>query len=190
VSRRYVAVVPSSSASQLSVTVLEILDNAFDPLMFRTIGMTDAEYLWEPSAGCWTVHQGVDGGWTADWQDPDPEPAPLTTIAWRCWHIAVDCLDSYSGRLFGATGSAMAGRSFVGTWAEARPLLERSWSVFRAGVAGWGEAGLFEPLGPAWGPYAEHANLDLALHAQREVVHHGAEISLLRDLYRAQRRGP
>jgi hypothetical protein len=180
---------PSSSASELSATLLEILDNAFDPLMLRTIGMPDAEYLWEPSPACWTVRPDADGRWSADWQDPEPEPAPLTTIAWRCWHIAVDCLDGYSARLFEATGSGLSGRSFVGTWVEARRALESSWSVFRAGVAGWGDAALFDRLGPAWGPYAQHGNLDLALHAQREVVHHGAEIALLRDLYRAQRRG-
>ena len=56
--------------------------------------------------------------------------------------------------------------------------------MFRAGVAGWGDD-LFQQLGPAWGPFAEHTRLDLVLHAQREVIHHGAEIALLCDLYRA-----
>jgi hypothetical protein len=28
----------------------------------------------------------------------------------------------------------------------------------------------------------------MVLHAQREVIHHGAEIALLRDLYGASRR--
>ena len=41
------------------------------------------------------------------------------------------------------------------------------------------------PLGPSWGDAAERTRLDLALHAERELVHHGAEIALLRDLYGA-----
>jgi len=45
---------------------------------------------------------------------------------------------------------------------------------------------LFETLGEAWGPYADSTVLALALHAQREVTHHGAEIALLRDLFRAR----
>ena len=40
-----------------------------------------------------------------------------------------------------------------------------------------------EPLGPAWGPYATSTTLDLALHVLDEVVHHAAEVGLLRDLY-------
>ena len=33
------------------------------------------------------------------------------------------------------------------------------------------------------GPYAESSTVDLALHVLDEVVHHGAEVGLLRDLY-------
>jgi len=50
-------------------------------------------------------------------------------------------------------------------------------------------ADLMAPLGPAWGPYADQTHLALALHAERELVHHGAEVALLRDLYAAMRPG-
>ncbi len=33
------------------------------------------------------------------------------------------------------------------------------------------------------GPYAQANTVDLALHVLDEVIHHGAEIALLRDLY-------
>ncbi len=33
------------------------------------------------------------------------------------------------------------------------------------------------------GPYAESGTVDLALHVLDEVIHHGAEVGLLRDLY-------
>lgn len=166
----------------LPVIVAEALDNAWDPLLRRCEGMADAEYLWQPVAGSWTVH-AHDGGWRVDWADPDPTPAPVTTIAWRCWHLAVDCLDSYSARLFGRSGTGLTGTEWVGDWAAARSLLAESWSVFRAGVVGWDDDALMQRLGPAWGPFANHAHLDLVHHAVREIVHHGAEIALLRDLY-------
>jgi hypothetical protein len=170
----------------LTAIVMEALDNAWDPLLSRTADMTDDEYDWEPVADCWAVRSRADGTWAADWADPDPDPAPVTTIAWRCWHIAVDCLDSYSARLFGRTGTGLTGTRWVASWAEAREKLTSSWSVFRTGVAGWTPEDLFTPLGTGWGPFANHANLDLVFHAAREVVHHGAEIALLRDLYAAR----
>jgi len=39
------------------------------------------------------------------------------------------------------------------------------------------------PLGPGWGPYATSTTFDLGLHVFDEVVHHAAEVGLLRDLY-------
>lgn len=55
-------------------------------------------------------------------------------------------------------------------------------------VDAWSDAALLHTLGPAWGPFANHSRLDLALHALREVIHHGAEIALLRDLYASEAR--
>lgn len=176
--------VRAEPTEDLLVIVVEALDNAWEPLVERLAGITQTEYDWQPAADAWTVRD-VDGAWVADWADPDPDPAPVTTIAWRCWHIAVDCLDSYSARLFGQTGTGLTGTAWVGDSGAAVELLGRSWQEFRSGVSGWDASSLLEPLGPSWGPFANHSNLDLALHATREIVHHGAEIALLRDLYRA-----
>ena len=44
--------------------------------------------------------------------------------------------------------------------------------------------GLVRPCGPAEGPYADYPLAELVLHINREALHHGAEIALLRDLYR------
>ena len=43
---------------------------------------------------------------------------------------------------------------------------------------------LARPCGPSEGPYAEYPVAALVLHINREALHHGAEILLLRDLYR------
>jgi hypothetical protein len=48
---------------------------------------------------------------------------------------------------------------------------------------GLGPEELARPCGPAEGPYAELPMAALVLHINREAIHHGAEISLLRDLH-------
>ena len=45
---------------------------------------------------------------------------------------------------------------------------------------------LAAPCGPSEGPYAAYPFAALILHVTREVIHHGAEIALLRDLYRVR----
>ena len=177
-----------STTESLSTVILEGLDNAWNPLLERLDDISDDEYTWATAANCWTSRADSTGNMVADWADPDPLPAPVTTIAWRCWHIAVDCLDSYSSRLFGATGTGLGGRNWVRTAEDAQSMLAAAWKVFRSGVVGWGDDELWSLLGQTWGPFANHTNLDLALHAQREVIHHGAEMALLRDLYAARGR--
>jgi hypothetical protein len=173
-------------ATTLAGIALDSLDTAWAPFLARLDGLTEDEYQWEPVPGGWTVRTSDDGGWAADWADPDPDPAPVTTIGGRCWHVAVDALDSYSARQFGRTGTGLTGTAWVGSWQEARPLLDAAWAVFRAGVATWDDQRLLAPLGARWGGFARHSHLHLVLHAEREVVHHGAEIALLRDLYRSR----
>jgi len=49
--------------------------------------MTDQEALWCPARDSWTVHEADDGRWHADWIEPEPWPAPPTSIAWVQWHV-------------------------------------------------------------------------------------------------------
>jgi hypothetical protein len=99
------------------------------------------------------------------------------------WHIAVDALDNYSSRVFDRSGTGLTGTAWVVDATRGLELLGRAWQEFYAGLSEVGPDGLFRLLGSDWGPYADSTILALALHAQREVVHHGAEIGLLRDLY-------
>ena len=43
-----------------------------------------------------------------------------------------------------------------------------------------------EKLGPAAGPFADDDKTSLVLHQLDEQIHHGAELGVLRDLYRWQ----
>jgi hypothetical protein len=168
-------------------SVLASYDQTWMQLRSRLAGLDDLEYLWEPVPGCWTVRR-TQAGPRADWADPDPAPAPVTTIAWRMWHIAADALDSYSRNAFGTSGTDHTGRVWVRSADEATALLGRAVDCFRTGMAGLDAVALDRPLGSSWGDYAAYTYFDLLLHAHREMTHHGAEIALLRDLYRAQHR--
>jgi hypothetical protein len=50
-------------------------------------------------------------------------------------------------------------------------------------VRGLDESGLRAPVGSAEGAWADHPMIELVLHINREVIHHGAENALMRDLY-------
>jgi hypothetical protein len=49
------------------------------------------------------------------------------------------------------------------------------------------EASWWEPLGPIAYEYAESDKATLVLHQVDEQIHHGAELGVMRDLYRHQR---
>lgn len=57
--------------------------------------LTDEECLWEPAAFCWTVRRDADGQWVPDWEQPEPEPFPIPSIAWLTWHIGYWWLTTY-----------------------------------------------------------------------------------------------
>ncbi|MCO8126015.1 hypothetical protein NHL50_02205 [Acidimicrobiia bacterium EGI L10123] len=48
------------------------------------------------------------------------------------------------------------------------------------------EEQLTQPIGPVGGEYGERTRTSYVLHMLDEFIHHGAEISLLRDLWRWQ----
>ena len=76
----------------------------------RLDGLTDEEYLWEPVPG-WSVRprgQGTaaieagTGDTVIEFQFPEPDPAPFTTIAWRLGHVVVGVLAMRNASHFGA----------------------------------------------------------------------------------------
>ena len=69
---------------------------------------------------------------------------------------------------------------------EARTALEQldaAYANWITGVRGLDDEALARPCGPAEGPYADFSMATLVLHINREVIHHGAEIACIRDLY-------
>lgn len=145
----------------------------------RLDGLTDAEYFWQPVPDCWTVH--ADGG--IDFAYPPPKPEPVTTIAWRLAHVIVGVLAVRAHSHFGGPPADYASWTYATDAATALRQLDDAYDRWTSGVRTLSAADLEKPIGPAEGGFADKPMLDLILHINREIIHHGAEIALLRDLY-------
>jgi hypothetical protein len=164
----------------------------------RLVGLTDAEYFWAPAADYWTISRRGEssapisagaGEFTMDYAMPPPEPEPVTTIAWRLGHIIVAVFGVRNASHFGGRPVGYETFRYAGTADEALGQLDDAYAAWISGVRGLGVDGLAQPCGPAEGPFAEYSMAALVLHIHREVIHHGAEIALLRDLYLREARG-
>jgi hypothetical protein len=158
----------------------------------RLDGLSDDEYLWEPVAGCWSLRPRGEattamaagaGDVVADFAHPEPDPPPVTTIAWRLGHIAVGIFGMRAANHFGEGGVSYETTDWPLDAEGGLALLDASYAAWRAGVTALDDAALARPVGPAEGPFADRPFAELILHINREAIHHGAEISLLRDLY-------
>lgn len=150
----------------------------------RLEGLSDDEYLWEPAPGSWNLHPATaDRPTTIDFTYPEPEPAPITTIAWRLAHVVVGVLTVRNAAHFGRAETSYETFPYAVTASGALAQLDEEYAAWSAGVAALGEDGLGRPVGPAEGDFADASYATLALHINREVIHHLAEVALLRDLY-------
>jgi hypothetical protein len=160
----------------------------------RLAGLTDEEYLWEPVPGCWSIRpSGTStspapigtGALRRDDAPDEPDPPPVTTIAWRIAHMTVECLSMRTMNHFGVQNAHWETWEYTDHDDRALDQLDTAYDAWSAGVEALGEDGLARPVGAHEGPWAEFPYADLVLHINRELIHHGAEVCLLRDLYRA-----
>ncbi|HET7385848.1 MAG TPA: DinB family protein [Nocardioidaceae bacterium] len=158
----------------------------------RLVGLTDDEYFWQPVSDCWTIsRRGTSqapisfgaGEFTMDFGEPPHGREPVTTIAWRLAHLIVGFAVT-NGIRFGAPPADLATFRFAGTAGEALRQLDDAYALWVKGVRDLGHAGLAQPQGPTQPPgFADAPMAKLVLYTNVEVIHHGAEICLLRDLY-------
>ncbi|MCC3280903.1 DinB family protein [Arthrobacter caoxuetaonis] len=165
----------------------------------RLEGLSDEEYFWEPVQGCWNVRprgtgdapiQAGSGDYTCDWAYPEPHPAPVTTIAWRLSHILCGVLGQRNAAHFGGPAADYESFEYPGSAAEALALLDEYYGRWISHVSALSEEDLARPVGPAEGGWAEAPMATLVLHIHRELIHHLAEVALLRDLYAHRDRAP
>ncbi|MGH8929127.1 MAG: DinB family protein [Egibacteraceae bacterium] len=159
----------------------------------RLEGLTDEEYRWEPVAGAWNVRpRGTStaplaaggGDFTIDFAMPEPDPPPVTTIAWRIGHLVVGVLGTRVASHFGGPPIDYVTHDYPGDANGALAQLDEGYAAWTAGVRGLGPDDLSRLCGPAEGEWAEWPMATLVLHINREMLHHSAEVALLRDLYR------
>lgn len=150
----------------------------------RFHGLTDQEYYWAPTPGAWSIHPDAEPGSRIDWAYPEPTPAPVTTIAWRLAHLVVGCFGLRSQSHFGGPAVDYDSFPYARTATDALAQLDEGYARWVQGVRGWAaEGSLGVPVGPAEAPWDDQPRGALVLHINREVIHHGAEIALLRDLW-------
>lgn len=161
----------------------------------RMTGLTDQEYRWEPVPGMWSVRPRAEstapiaaggGDYIMEYAEPEPDPVPVTTIAWRMCHMLVGVFGMRVASHFGGEPVDYESYDYPGDAATALARLDEVYAAWIAGVRGLRDEGLRRPCGPAEGPWGEEPMATLVLHINREAMHHSAEIALLRDLYRWQ----
>lgn len=182
--------------------LLSQYDFGVESLLGRVQGMTDDEYLWEPVEGCWSIRRRGDdrgvrllgkGDWALE-QDripPDEPNPPFTTIAWRMahlstwltiradWTIGTKSLGIDDIEMpFSALSGIDALKSSTAYWREALTTATTDADLDRVGRSSY--PGGLDPTLPF---------IEIVWWVNKELIHHGAEIALLRDLWRAQPNG-
>jgi len=164
----------------------------------RLAGLTAAEYLWEPYSGMWSVRRRAEaatpdafgpGDWVLD-LDRSISPfdaGPLSTIAWRIGHL----LSGFAGRwewTFGGRtidpklliefspdpGAAM---NSLWEWVDRWAASVESMTDDQLDVPGFGAY--------PYGIDPEIPFIGIVRWTNRELIHHLAEVALMRDLYAA-----
>ncbi len=176
--------------------LLDQLESSVEISRDRLEGLTDDECRWEPATPAWSIRRRGEaaspqafgrGDWVID-HERDPDPPPVTTIAWRLGHL----IGMYAGRwewTFGARSEdPMTLTAFT---PFARDALDQLWAQTDRWVADVGtltDEQLDEP-GHGQYPYGLDPQIPfigILWWMNREFIHHTAEVALLRDLYRAR----
>ncbi|MER6767033.1 DinB family protein, partial [Amycolatopsis sp. NPDC000746] len=119
---------------------------------------------------------------------PQPVPPPFTTIAWRLSHLS----EMLALRADHTSGTHTKTRDDYPIAGDVTAAV----AAFDAGATAWREALLtiddaaLDTVGYCTYPHgsdAESPFLEIVWWVNQEVLHHGAEIALLRDLYRQTR---
>ncbi|MET8271998.1 DinB family protein [Streptomyces sp. NPDC005134] len=163
--------------------------------------MTDEEYLWEPVPGCWSVRRRAAGpgpGATVlvgagDWgrdatPPPHPTPPPFTTLAWRLSHLS-ELLALRADHTIGSHTLTRDDYVVAGDAAGAIAAFESGATAWREALLGADDAAL-DTVGHSTYPHGsdpEDPFIETVWWVNQELLHHGAEIALIRDLFRVRR---
>jgi hypothetical protein len=170
--------------------------------------LSDDEFFWEPVPGSWSVRRREDcgtpnpfgrGDWVADFDDTvvgGGAVEPLTTIAWLFWHAGsmpgraaeLDFLGGTRPTDSGWTSPYIADHPRFITASEAVDAMRTGWRSLREALRAatdddLDQATRFWGYGGVPGPQAQGYHVVASI--LNEVSHHGTQVCVLRDLYRA-----
>lgn len=173
-----------AASARTSVMVLEQLwSRSGERLAERCRGLTDDELLWEPVVGSWNLVPDAShpGGWSYPYDTDPPLPHPVTTIGWRFAHLIGDN-EIYFEHAFGPGLRNFPDLPVHGTAGEVLADWQNSRRPVTAWLASASDGDLLEPRPSHLGGSRTAGEVMTIL--VDEQIHHGAEIALLRDLYR------
>ena len=142
------------------VDLVELGRYAFGRLRDRLAGLTEEEYRWEPGPG-------------------------VSTLAWRMGHIAELLSEERNATWLGVPARPAPVGSLM-TAQDALDALDAAIAVWFDVLDAVPEETLSDPIGPVAGRYAEDSRRAFVLHVLDELIHHGAEVALVRDLWAAR----
>jgi uncharacterized damage-inducible protein DinB len=151
------------SSETVARDVRSLSDFAWRRLLDRIVGIRDEEYNWEAAPG-------------------------VPTIAWRLHHIGSTLAEGRNAEWLGLDRAhdAFAAGSLPATADLALTFLDRAYASWTSVLDALPAASLMEPIGAVGGKYGEQSRFSFVLHVLDELIHHAAEVALLRDLYRAR----
>lgn len=149
----------------------------------RYQGLSDEEFFWEPVPDCWNIRPdpAAPGRWTYEYDFDPPLPHPVTTIGWRLVHISANNW-IYWEHAFGPAARNFPDLDVPGTAATALEDWSKSCRPITRWLRSATDEDLKEPRASHLGPPKSAGEVVRILID--EQIHHGAEIALLRDLYR------
>jgi hypothetical protein len=170
------------------------------------------EFFWEPVPGSWSVRRRDGcrtpnpfgtGDWVVDFDGAIAGAAvesraiePLTTIAWLFWHVGsmpgraadLDFLGGTKSAESGWTSPYLVDHPVFNAPNEAVKVMRTGWRALDQAIRGSTDEDL-EQVTRFWGypghpgpPAPGYQILALKLN---EISHHGTQVCMLRDLYRA-----
>ena len=139
--------------------LLQLSDHAWQRLRDRMAGLMDEELHWRPAPG-----------------DRD------ISLDWRLNHIASLLTEERNAVWLGQKPLPVNGGP-ARTAVDALQLLDSAYDSWRKVLARTEIATLSEPIGSMAGRYGTSSRRSYILHVLDELIHHGAEAALLRDLY-------
>jgi uncharacterized damage-inducible protein DinB len=140
--------------------LLDLSRYAYGRLRERLAGLTEEEYRWEPGPG-------------------------VSTLAWRMEHIADLLTEDRNATWLGGPARRAPGRTPI-TAVDGLDGLDAAIAVWLDVLAAVPVESLGEPIGAVGGPYGNDTRRSFVLHVLDELIHHGAEVALLRDLWAAR----